>query len=592
MMEGKKRKISDGSEEKKNGNKKIKKEKILESIKKNIKNSRGGIGFMCPYLDTINRKVLDFDFQKVCSVSLNNFNVYACLVCGMYFQGRGKGTHAYLHSLEVDHHMFINLDNERIYCLPENYQVHETSLEDITYNLKPLYKRSDIRRFDREGEYYHALDGTDYLIGFMGLNNIKNTDWFNVSAQALAHVPMLRNYLLFPQNYQKKIQNLERKSEVNKAELVRKFGEFTRKIWNPRGFKGHVSPHEILQAISTASRKKFTIGVQADPIEFLAWFLNTVHSSMGGNKKRNSSIISQCFQGQVKVMTDSVVKKETRKIGPGQIEIKEQIQSKIQHKKFIYLSLDLPRSPLFKDNQDTNFIPQVPLFDLLQKFDGVTTETLMNGEKRRFQLSRLPRYLIIHYKRFTSNNWFKEKNPTLVNFPLYNLDMAPYVAFPERPTTEGLNAKGIRELREIMDTQKIDKKGCLNKQDLINKINAHYDAKEKNRSTRYDLIANICHDGTAKDGTYKAHILHRAIRTWYLFEDLEVKTNETIAQQVAQSECYIQIYELQAPGRSLGTPLVVKAEDESTVGNEEKRKANEEGKMDVEAPIKVKEEKV
>lgn len=40
----------------------------------------------CPYLDTINRHVLDFDFEKLCSVSLTRINVYACLVCGKYFQ--------------------------------------------------------------------------------------------------------------------------------------------------------------------------------------------------------------------------------------------------------------------------------------------------------------------------------------------------------------------------------------------------------------------------------------------------------------------------------------------------------------------------
>ena len=40
------------------------------------------------YLDTIQRFMLDFDFEKVCSVSLSNLNVYACLVCGKYFQGK------------------------------------------------------------------------------------------------------------------------------------------------------------------------------------------------------------------------------------------------------------------------------------------------------------------------------------------------------------------------------------------------------------------------------------------------------------------------------------------------------------------------
>ena len=40
----------------------------------------------CPYLDTIDRSVLDFDFEKLCSISLSRINVYACLVCGKYFQ--------------------------------------------------------------------------------------------------------------------------------------------------------------------------------------------------------------------------------------------------------------------------------------------------------------------------------------------------------------------------------------------------------------------------------------------------------------------------------------------------------------------------
>ena len=58
-------------------------------------------GFRCPFLDTINRMVLDFDFEKACSVTGNNFNTYACLVCGKYFQGRGKHTQAFTHSLQV-----------------------------------------------------------------------------------------------------------------------------------------------------------------------------------------------------------------------------------------------------------------------------------------------------------------------------------------------------------------------------------------------------------------------------------------------------------------------------------------------------------
>ena len=97
----------------------------------------------CPYLDTVSRIMLDFDFEKVCSVTLQNLNVYACLVCGKYFQGnamideayllsgRGRNSQAYVHSLQANHHVFINLHNEKIYCLPDDYEVIDSSLADI-----------------------------------------------------------------------------------------------------------------------------------------------------------------------------------------------------------------------------------------------------------------------------------------------------------------------------------------------------------------------------------------------------------------------------------------------------------------------------
>ena len=49
----------------------------------------------CPYLGQIRKHMLDFDFHKQCSVSLSTLNVYCCLVCGKYFQGKGPGTAAY-----------------------------------------------------------------------------------------------------------------------------------------------------------------------------------------------------------------------------------------------------------------------------------------------------------------------------------------------------------------------------------------------------------------------------------------------------------------------------------------------------------------
>jgi U4/U6.U5 tri-snRNP-associated protein 2 len=46
------------------------------------------IGKLDKRRDAHDSALLDFDFEKLCSISLSNLNVYACLVCGKYFQGK------------------------------------------------------------------------------------------------------------------------------------------------------------------------------------------------------------------------------------------------------------------------------------------------------------------------------------------------------------------------------------------------------------------------------------------------------------------------------------------------------------------------
>lgn len=79
-----------------------------------IRQSAPTAGYDDLYLDTIHRNALDFDFEKLCSVSLSNINVYACLVCGKYFQGRGPKSHAYFHALDEDHHVYINMETQDV----------------------------------------------------------------------------------------------------------------------------------------------------------------------------------------------------------------------------------------------------------------------------------------------------------------------------------------------------------------------------------------------------------------------------------------------------------------------------------------------
>ena len=199
----------------------------------------------CPYLDTIDRGVLDFDFEKLCSVSLSRINCYVCLVCGKYFQGRGSNTHAYTHSTETGHRVFLNLETQKFYCLPDNYEIIDKSLDDILYVLNPTFTSELITKLATSSKEARAFDGTKYIPGVVGLNNIKANDYMNVVLQLFSHVEGVRNYFLRPENYMHILKT--RPPGDQSFELVTRFGELIRKLWNPKNFKAHVSPHEMLQ---------------------------------------------------------------------------------------------------------------------------------------------------------------------------------------------------------------------------------------------------------------------------------------------------------------------------------------------------------
>ena len=111
----------------------------------------------CPYISTINKTILDFDQEKICSVSLKDNNIYSCLICGKYFHGKGKTTPCYIHSLSEQHHLFINLETRSIYCLPDDYELtddyipkeknNENILFQIKQNLLPEYSKKEISKF-------------------------------------------------------------------------------------------------------------------------------------------------------------------------------------------------------------------------------------------------------------------------------------------------------------------------------------------------------------------------------------------------------------------------------------------------------------
>lgn len=330
----------------------------------------GGAPQLCPYLDTVNRAALDFDFEKACCVSGNNFNVYACLVCGKYYQGRGRSTPAYLHSLQDDHHVVMNLHTGRIYCLPDGYEVLDNSLTDIRSLLDPTFTQKMVDSLDREISFARGIDGGDYLPGAIGLNNIRGTDYVNAVVQCLVRIGPLRDFFLLPANY----------AHMGSA-LVQQFGMLVRKIWSPYNFKGQVSPHELMQAVAHASGKRFVIGKQSDAHDFLAWLLHRLHAELGGTAARGSSIIHRVFQGEVLVRHHARRKKRRAPAsaadayegkaakggngvgggedGEGGGEGRDVWDVTESVSPFLFLTLEVPPMPLFRDALDRNIIPQV-----------------------------------------------------------------------------------------------------------------------------------------------------------------------------------------------------------------------------------------
>lgn len=323
--------------------------------------------------DTIHRELLDFDFEKVCLVTLDSTNVYCCLVCGKYFQGRSKSSPAYNHAITMNHHKFLNLTSEKFYNLPEDIEISKShELQDILEYLNPRYTQRDIDLLPRIS---FDLNSEKYRVGYVGLNNIKHNDYANVVVQALAHIKPIRDYYL---------------QLPNGNSLNAKFGELVRKIWSPHLFKSHISPQGFITTISEESKRKFTTE-KGTPKAFLLWILNKLDGPF------------QCLRGKIEITSTPIVPHE----GNDKVEfVTLESKRKTTESNFWILSVDVPLS-LFNSHGDK--IEELHLEDLLLKYDG---ETTTQGPKdiRTYKVTKLPQYLIILYER-------SKESKAVVKFP-------------------------------------------------------------------------------------------------------------------------------------------------------------------------------
>ncbi|KAJ1676011.1 U4 U6.U5 tri-snRNP-associated protein [Spiromyces aspiralis] len=504
------------------------------------------------YLDTVNRSLLDFDFEKLCSPSVDakrarrtGFNI-----------GRGRNTHAYFHSIDSDHHVFINLKSLKIYILPEQYEVTDPSLNDIKAVIWPTFDKRQVAELDQKLVESYDLKRKKYIPGFGGLNNIKANDYMNVVIQALAHIPPIRDKML--------LTSLPEKS----SELVQRLSLLVRKMWFPRAFKGHVSPHEFVQEVVNRSNRRFRIDVQGDAFEFLTWLLNTLHIDLGGTRKPGSrrqpilttkpirlftlggrlshplryvGIIHKTFQGEVRVETQdiSLIKSRASKEDPAEIDESNKITT--QTGTFLTLTLDLPPPPLFQDEKD-NIVPQVALVTLLKTYDGSTAVERLN-EAKRYQLLRLPKYVILHMRRFKKNNFNVEKNPTIVNFPIRDVPLGELVPEDElrksgmKPARYNLVVNISHQGQPPLDASASDRE----RQSAAMAATAIATSSDANMSGATGGQPTKARTTTRTAGSYMIHVRHSGTDQWFQIQDLLIEP--IMPQMIALSESYIQIWE-------------------------------------------------
>jgi len=235
-------------------------------------------GSQCPYLGTVRREILDFDLPRQCAQTLVTHNVYACLVCGVFLQGRGDFTPAHTHSLQSRHYLYIHLTSGKCYCLPDGYEVQDASLRDIQFNLNPRFSSEEIAAFTANPPISRSLDGVRYLSGTVGLNNLKASDYINTVLQVLYTIQEVRNALL----------------EVPEGEgLTEALGDLFRRMVNPKGFKSHVAPYQAVKAVEHLS-KTFTAAKQGDPQTLWTWVLNRLMAETVVKRE-----IKRCFRGKI-----------------------------------------------------------------------------------------------------------------------------------------------------------------------------------------------------------------------------------------------------------------------------------------------------
>ncbi|XP_034850503.1 ubiquitin carboxyl-terminal hydrolase 50 [Mirounga angustirostris] len=330
-----------------------------------------------------------------------------------------------------------------------------------------------------------ADENQPHFQGVTGLRNLGNTCYMNAILQCLGSISPLVEYFLSG----KYITALQKDC----SEVATAFAYVMTDMW--LGDSECVSP-EIFRSALGNLYPAFTKETQQDAQEFLIYVLNELHEALKKYRRRRSyekgsiprccrkviasesSIITQLFEGQLNYSI-MCLKCES---------------CTYKNEVFTVLSLPIPSEY------------ECSLQDCLQWFFQQDTLTWNNQIHCSFcetkqetavraSISKAPKIIIFHLKRFDILGTMKRKLRTDIHYPLINLDLTPYICpvFRKHP--------------------------------------------------KYNLCAVVNHFGDLDGGHYTAFCKNSVTQAWYSFDDTRVSEIPDTSVQTATA--YLLFYSCQ-----------------------------------------------
>ncbi|XP_042543534.1 inactive ubiquitin carboxyl-terminal hydrolase 50 [Dipodomys spectabilis] len=349
---------------------------------------------------------------------------------------------------------------------------------------------------DDFGIYYVLTDHLDpvavteaketpiHLQGGTGLRNLGNTCYMNAILQCLCSISPLVEYFLSG----KYITALQKDC----SEVATAFAYLMTDMW--LGDSDCVSP-EIFRSALGNLYPTFMKKTQQDAQEFLIYVLNELHEALKKYHRRSSDKknTQRCCRKAIANETSIITRLFEGQLNYGITCLKCE-NCTYKNEVFTVLSLSIPSQY------------QCSLQDCLQCFFQQDTLTWNNQIHCSFcetkqetavraSISKAPKIIIFHLKRFDIQGTTKRKLRTDIHYPLTNLDLTPYICpiFRKHP--------------------------------------------------KYNLCAVVNHFGDLDGGHYTAFCKNSVTQAWYSFDDTRVSEIPDTSVQTATA--YLLFYSCQ-----------------------------------------------